>query len=65
MNTKLTFILIIIFGWLTTSAQKTKPEIIKALDSKYDQYAAIANKIWGYAEVGFQETQSSALLQEV
>lgn len=64
MNTKLTFILIIIFGWLTTNAQKTKPEIIKALDSKYDQYSAIANKIWGYAEVGFQETQSSALLLE-
>lgn len=45
-------------------AQKTKPEVLKALDSRYDQYAGIAHTIWEYAEVGFQEVQSSALLQE-
>lgn len=46
------------------AAQKTKPEVIKALDAKSDEYTAIAKKIWGFAEVGFQETQSTALLQE-
>lgn len=45
-------------------AQKTKPEVLKALDSKYEGYAVIAHKIWEFAEVGYQETQSSALLQE-
>ncbi|MBS1950113.1 MAG: Aminobenzoyl-glutamate utilization protein B [Cytophagales bacterium] len=45
-------------------AQKTKQEIFKALDANYDFYSSIAQKIWGYAEVGYQETQSSALLQQ-
>lgn len=45
-------------------SQKTKPEILKSLDGKTEQYSAIAKKIWGYAEVGYQEKQSSALLQQ-
>ncbi len=45
-------------------AQKTKEEVVKALDNKYDLYAGTAKKIWDFAEVGFQETQSSALLQK-
>jgi aminobenzoyl-glutamate utilization protein B len=48
------------FGW----AQKTKQEVVKSIDSGYNSYSAIANKIWEFAEVGFQETKSSALLQE-
>jgi len=54
----LSLISIIVFG------QKTKTDVIKSIDSGYDQYSAIAKNIWGYAEVGFQETKSSALLQE-
>lgn len=34
------------------------------LDSGRDRFAAIAQQIWDYAEVGYQETRSSALLQE-
>ncbi len=45
-------------------AQKTKSEVIKTLDSKSETYASIAKRIWDFAEVGFQETQSAALLQE-
>src|SRR5258705_1030840 len=45
-------------------AQKTKPEVFKSIEAGNDFYSGIAQKIWGYAEVGFQETQSSALLQE-
>ena len=45
-------------------SQKTKQDVSKSIDAKYDQYSAIAKKIWDYAEVGFQETQSSALLQQ-
>ena len=51
-------------GMPTLWAQKTKPEVIRSIDSKYDQYAAIAGTIWNFAEVGFQETKSASLLQE-
>ena len=49
---------------ISAFAQKTKPEVIKALDTKSAEYADIAKKIWDLAEVGFQEEKSSALLQE-
>jgi aminobenzoyl-glutamate utilization protein B len=45
-------------------AQKTKQDVMKSIDANYDQYTQVANKIWEYAEVGYQETKSSALLQE-
>lgn len=44
--------------------QETKKDVIKLIDSKYDQYSNVAKTIWDFAEVGFQETKSSALLQE-
>src|SRR5882762_3084439 len=44
--------------------QKTKGDVFKSIESKNDFYSGIAQKIWGFAEVGFQETQSSALLQQ-
>ncbi|MEP2671235.1 MAG: amidohydrolase [Cyclobacteriaceae bacterium] len=49
---------------ISTMAQKSKKDVIKAIDAKSEEYATIAKKIWDYAEVGFQETNSSALLQE-
>jgi aminobenzoyl-glutamate utilization protein B len=59
-------ILLVGVAILTPSvAQKTKQEIIKSIDARTDQYAAAAKKIWTYAEVGFQETQSTALLQQL
>lgn len=49
-------------------AQKGKPDaaapIIAALDAKFDHYAGVAKQIWGFAEVGYQEEKSSALLQK-
>src|SRR5690349_3705028 len=59
----LTACLLIIYSF-NLLAQKTKPEVLKNLDSKTDQYSVIAKKIWGYAEVGYHEDQSSALLQQ-
>lgn len=44
-------------------AQTTKPEVIAQIDATKKPYEDIALKIWGYAEVGYQETKSSALLQ--
>lgn len=43
---------------------KAKQEIIKSLDADYQKYAAVAHKIWEFAEVGYHEDKSSALLQE-
>lgn len=49
---------------ISALAQKSKKEVIKSIDAKSEEYSTIAKKIWNYAEVGFQETNSSALLQE-
>ncbi|HEY9226177.1 MAG TPA: amidohydrolase [Gemmatimonadaceae bacterium] len=37
--------------------------VIRGLDAKKDTYTGIAQQIWSFAELGFQETKSSALLQ--
>jgi aminobenzoyl-glutamate utilization protein B len=38
--------------------------VLASIDSRARQYADVAMKIWGFAEVGYQEQKSSALLQE-
>ncbi|MDH4064454.1 MAG: amidohydrolase, partial [Acidobacteriota bacterium] len=38
--------------------------VLASIDSQAQQYGEIALKIWSFAEVGYQEQQSSALLQE-
>jgi aminobenzoyl-glutamate utilization protein B len=43
---------------------KKNKKIIADLDNKKDRYTTIAQKIWGYAEMGFQEEKSATLLQE-
>ncbi|MBK7869435.1 MAG: amidohydrolase [Saprospiraceae bacterium] len=45
-------------------AQKSKQEVIQSIDQQYDQYSKIAHQIWEFAELGYQETRSSALLQQ-
>lgn len=50
---------------ISAQAQKTKQDVIKAIDARGETLAAAAKKIWGFAEVGFQEKQSSALLQQM
>jgi aminobenzoyl-glutamate utilization protein B len=42
----------------------TTNAVFKNIDSKYDQYKDIALQIWTYAEVGYKEVKSSALLQK-
>src|ERR1044071_6451778 len=39
-------------------------KVISSLDAKKDAYAEVAHQIWSFAEVGYQETKSSALLQQ-
>jgi aminobenzoyl-glutamate utilization protein B len=45
-----------------TDADRT--QILKTVDADAPQISDAALKIWGFAEVGYQETKSSALLQD-
>lgn len=38
--------------------------VLASIDAKGKTYGDVAMRIWSFAEVGYQETQSSALLQE-
>jgi aminobenzoyl-glutamate utilization protein B len=68
------FLLIITFIFLlSANAQKkntgTKDELLKTqaasdIQNHYDQYKTTALQIWDYAEVGYKEVRSSALLQK-
>lgn len=49
---------------LAAAAQSSKPELFKRIDETKPVYDDIALKIWNYAEVGYREVQSSALLQD-
>lgn len=64
---------LIFFFTETTSAQKKitknpvegiKEQAKTDIQSKYDEYKNIALQIWDYAEVGYKEVKSSALLQK-
>jgi len=56
------FILLTAFG--SAEAQKYKKEVIQNLDQKEVEYGQTAHQIWEWAEIGYQETKSSGLLQE-
>jgi aminobenzoyl-glutamate utilization protein B len=38
--------------------------LIQSIEAKRESYATVAKQIWGFAEVGYQEQKSSALLQQ-
>ena len=46
------------------SATADEANTIDFVDSRYDATASLARQIWEYAEVGYQEEKSSALLQD-
>ncbi len=45
-------------------AASNRDEVLRQIDRDQAIYTGVMSKIWEYAEVGFQETQSTALLQE-
>ncbi len=49
---------------VSMQAQKSEKEIIKNLEQKSETYGTIAQNIWEFAEMGYQENQSSGLLQK-
>ncbi len=49
---------------LSLTAQKSTDQVLKDLDQKSEAYGAIAQNIWEFAEMGYLEEKSSALLQK-
>ncbi|QKG52538.1 amidohydrolase [Hymenobacter sp. BRD67] len=45
-------------------AEPLKAQALQELQAHYPDYRQLALRIWGFAEVGYKETQSSALLQK-
>ncbi len=45
--------------------EKDKQFVVQELDKKFPSYKKIAQSIWGYAELGYQEGKSSTQLQEL
>ncbi len=45
-------------------AQSSKTDVLQRIDAATATYDDIALKIWGYAEVGYKEFKSTALLQD-
>lgn len=41
-----------------------KQTVISNIDKRFDEYAGISKQIWNFAELGYLEEKSSALLQE-
>jgi aminobenzoyl-glutamate utilization protein B len=54
----------ITIGTLSTAAQDAKSTLTAAVDKYKQQAERTALQIWDFAEVGYQETKSSALLQQ-
>lgn len=65
MCKKLTYSIIFACLALSASAQKNadKEKIIASIQNKEADYAKVAHQIWEYAEPGYLEVKSSALLQ--
>lgn len=55
--------LLVIGNVKAQSLSSAKNQAISTLDNKRDHYFDIATQIWDFAEVGYQEEKSSALLQ--
>jgi aminobenzoyl-glutamate utilization protein B len=46
------------------SAQTTKADVAAFLDGHTAQLSDVADQIWGFAEIGYRETRSAALLEQ-
>jgi aminobenzoyl-glutamate utilization protein B len=61
--------LVLLFFAVAVSAQRPSPaderaSLVQRIDARREHYATVAKEIWGFAEVGYQEQKSSALLQQ-
>src|SRR5205085_5410314 len=47
-----------------TPSVPDREALVRGIEAKRERYASIAKEIWGFAEIGYQEQKSSALLQQ-
>ncbi len=67
MNRSLLFLLAGLLAVTPSHAQladKDRAEVSRRIDDRAAHYGEIAQKIWEFAEVGYKETRSAALLRE-
>ena len=64
MQKTVTLLVALSATFFSLNAQKSEKEILKSLEQKSETYGEIAQNIWELAEMGYQEEQSSALLQQ-
>lgn len=57
-------LLVMIFFYSMTSCAQQRDIITQDIDKRINDYTSIAQKIWSFAELGYQEEKSSALLQQ-
>lgn len=62
-------LLLLVCSIAAVSARQSPPAddraaMLRGIEAKREKYAGIAKEIWGFAEVGYQEQKSSALLQQ-
>ncbi|MEQ9563363.1 MAG: amidohydrolase [Woeseiaceae bacterium] len=62
---RLTGLLLISIHLFSTAVAEDDAQVLSFIDGRYDDTAEIARTLWEYAEVGYQETRSSDLLQQV
>jgi aminobenzoyl-glutamate utilization protein B len=60
----LALVVAVVFAASARQAPDPAAGILASIDVKKDQYAAVAKQIWDFAELGYQEERSSALLQK-
>ncbi len=63
LTTRTVIACLMVSSAILAEAQSQREEVLKRIEETKGTYEDIALKIWGFAEVGYQETKSSALLQ--
>ena len=58
------YVFILTLSFSLSYGQAKYDRILKTIDQNKDQYSSIAQQIWSLAEMGYQEEESSALLQK-
>jgi aminobenzoyl-glutamate utilization protein B len=57
-------VLVLIAAGASGRGQDRSEAVLASIDANRDRYAEIARQIWDFAEVGYRETKSCALLQQ-
>jgi aminobenzoyl-glutamate utilization protein B len=57
-------LLLVLMAAALSAQRDDRQTMLSSIDAKRETYAGVAKQIWAFAEVGYQEQKSSALLQE-